>query len=217
MNNVIAYTDGACKGNPGPGGFGAYLQISIAGITTTHEICGPMPDFPTTNQRAEVKAVIEALGFLARVTPETTCLPVDIRTDSQYVITHAGNTVVPSNRDLFEELARRMAEFPNLTLTKVKGHSGEPGNEQADQLAVTGAKQALALHGMGASVPEELAVVAAQHGVPVEAKSAHHIHLHREGKPPINYYPGKGTLYAPDIGRLNNVSAQEAVNYALRS
>lgn len=135
---ITIYTDGACKGNPGPGGWAAIL---IAG-KTEREISGAESD--TTNNRMELQAVIEALKCLTR--------PCDIKlyTDSKYVCnaflqnwisnwlkrgwtTSAGKPV--KNKDLWEELIS-LTKPHNITWFWVKGHSGNKYNERCDELAV---------------------------------------------------------------------------------
>ncbi len=139
MSRITIYTDGACRGNPGPGGWGALL---LAGEREL-ELWGGEP--ATTNNRMELWAAIEALRALKRP------CEVDLYTDSTYVrkgITEwmhswkskgwktAARKPV-KNSDLWKmldlESARHQVEWH-----WVKGHSGDPGNERADQLANRG-------------------------------------------------------------------------------
>jgi len=136
---VKIYTDGACKGNPGPGGWGALLHYK----EHRKEICGGEPQ--TTNNRMELMAAIQALTELNRA------CEVKVITDSQYVrkgvlewmegwkkrnwLTAAKQPV--KNQDLWKKLDSVMAEH-NVTWQWVKGHSGHPGNERADDLANIG-------------------------------------------------------------------------------
>jgi len=145
MSRVVIYTDGACRGNPGPGGWGAWLQYG----KHERELCGGEPE--TTNNRMELKAVIEALRSLNRD------VPVDVYTDSQYVRqgmtewllawkqrgwkTAARKPV--KNVDLWQELDELAGQYA-VTWHWVKGHSGDPGNERADELANRGIDDMLA-------------------------------------------------------------------------
>jgi ribonuclease HI len=136
---VEIYTDGACRGNPGPGGWGALL---IAGKhrKTMH---GGEPD--TTNNRMELMAAIEALNVLRG--PRT----VILHTDSKYVMDGI-NEWMPNwkkrdwktsakkpvkNKDLWQALDAA-TERHDITWKWVKGHDGDPGNEEADRLANLG-------------------------------------------------------------------------------
>jgi len=146
VNEVVIYTDGACKGNPGPGGWGALLRSG----TSEKELCGG--EIGTTNNRMELLAVIEALSALKR--PCTVALYLD----SQYVrkgITEwihgwkakgwktASNQPV-KNVELWQRLdALVHGSGHRIAWHWVKGHSGDPGNERADALANRGVEQAL--------------------------------------------------------------------------
>ena len=136
---VEIWSDGACKGNPGPGGWGALLRAGVH----EKELFGGDPD--TTNNRMELTAVIEALGSLKR-----RCRVI-VHTDSQYVklgVTEwlptwirrgwktAGNKAV-KNADLWRRLAQ-LASAHDVQWRWVKGHAGVPGNERADALANKG-------------------------------------------------------------------------------
>ncbi|HAW44996.1 MAG TPA: ribonuclease HI [Sutterella sp.] len=136
---LTIYTDGACKFNPGPGGWGAYLVYG----EKTLEISGGEP--MTTNNRMELKAVIEALKAIKRP------VPIRMVLDSQYVKngleewlanwkqngwrTAAKKPV--KNVDLWQELDSLMPRF-EIEFVWVKGHAGNPGNEKADELANRG-------------------------------------------------------------------------------
>lgn len=141
---VEIWTDGACKGNPGPGGWGALLRAGVH----EKELFGGDPD--TTNNRMELTAVIEALSSLKR-----RCRVI-VHTDSQYVklgVTEwlpmwmrrgwktAGNKAV-KNADLWRRLAQLAAEH-DVEWRWVKGHAGVPGNERADALANLGVAAAI--------------------------------------------------------------------------
>jgi len=136
---VDIYTDGACSGNPGPGGWGAILRHD----EREKELFGYDP--ATTNNRMEMMAVIEALRSLKRPTP------VRVHTDSQYVqkgMTEwihgwkrrgwktAGKDPV-KNEDLWRTLDT-LAAGHQVEWLWVKGHAGHPENERADELARRG-------------------------------------------------------------------------------
>ncbi|MCV6590031.1 MAG: ribonuclease HI [Marinobacterium sp.] len=143
MKVVNIYTDGACKGNPGPGGWGALLRYGEA----EKQLYGGAPE--TTNNRMELQAAIEALTILNR-----RCQVV-LTTDSQYLrkgVTqwlqnwkrNGWKTVAKTpvkNVDLWQQLDQLIAEH-DIDWRWVKGHSGHPGNELADQLANRGVNAA---------------------------------------------------------------------------
>ena len=137
---VAAATDGACRGNPGPGGWGALLRFEDGSV---EEFGGHDP--ATTNNRMELQA---ALALLERLKELPRHPDLTLRTDSKYLIdglgswlkgwkrkgwrTAAGKPVL--NQDLWKSLdAARLDDVP---LTHVKGHSGDPDNERVDRIAV---------------------------------------------------------------------------------
>ena len=141
--SFVIYTDGACQGNPGPGGW-AWAEAPDGVV---YGSCG---EKPSTNQRMELKAVLEAL----RAHPEG---EIEIVSDSTYVV-NCFNASPPwwkgwlargwrnsqkqpvANRDLWEPLIELyQARRPQPKFRWVKGHSGEPMNERVDQLAVAAA------------------------------------------------------------------------------
>lgn len=133
------WTDGACKGNPGPGGWGVFMRWG----DRTKEMCGG--EVSTTNNRMELTAVIEALRAIKRPVPMTIFL------DSQYVRngiekwmdgwkkkgwrTASGSAV--KNVDLWQALDDLIARH-DIEWEWVKGHAGIEGNEKADELANRG-------------------------------------------------------------------------------
>lgn len=138
MKKVEIFTDGACSGNPGPGGWGAILRCG----NTEKELSGGEKD--TTNNRMELTAVISALKAL-----KYPC-EVNVTTDSKYVYESVTKGWVYSwkkngwrkadkkpalNPDLWEELLS-LLEIHTVAFTWVKGHNEHPENERCDRLAV---------------------------------------------------------------------------------
>lgn len=136
MTRVDLYTDGACRGNPGPGGWAALL---IAG-TARRELTGA--ERATTNNRMELTGVIEGLNALKR-----NC-KVHLHTDSKYVLQGATEWLSDwkvrgwrtaarqpvKNQDLWERLDAAIRAH-EISWHWVKGHAGDAGNERVDQLA----------------------------------------------------------------------------------
>ncbi|WP_424933921.1 ribonuclease HI [Amaricoccus macauensis] len=144
MPKFFAYTDGACSGNPGPGGWGVLLQAKDADeVVKARELNGGEPE--TTNNRMELMAAISALEVLGRPSPIT------VVTDSVYVRdgvtkwihgwkrngwkTAAKKPV--KNEDLWKRLDSAAARH-DVTWEWIKGHAGHPENERADELAREG-------------------------------------------------------------------------------
>lgn len=137
--SVEIYTDGACKGNPGPGGWGALMKTG----EHERELFGGEPQ--TTNNRMELTAVIRALEALTR-----RCTVI-VHTDSQYVQKGIGEWLSNwkrrgwltadrkpvKNVDLWQQLDR-LAAGHDIEWRWVRGHNGDPGNERADGLANQG-------------------------------------------------------------------------------
>lgn len=142
---VEIWTDGACKGNPGPGGWGALLKLGA--IEKTLHGGEPL----TTNNRMEMLAVIEALGALKRP------CKVLLHVDSQYVMKgmtewihgwkqrgwRTADKKPVKNADLWQRMDEEVAKH-SITWKWVKGHAGDPGNERADLLANRGVEEARA-------------------------------------------------------------------------
>jgi ribonuclease HI len=140
---VEIYTDGACSGNPGPGGWGALLSYG----TKRKEICGG--EAGTTNNRMELMAAIQALESLTR--PST----VRLHTDSVYVRSgimkwlpnwkrngwRTADKKPVKNAELWQRL-EAASERHKVEWLWVKGHAGDPGNERADALANQGMREA---------------------------------------------------------------------------
>jgi len=136
MSDVQIFTDGACKGNPGPGGWGALLRKG----TTEKEMSGAERD--TTNNRMEMTAAIEGLSALKRP------CAVDLYTDSKYLIDgitkwlpgwqkrgwKTASKQPVKNEDLWRKLADLNAKH-RIAWHWVKGHSGHAENERVDRLA----------------------------------------------------------------------------------
>ena len=144
-DDVVIYTDGACSGNPGPGGWGAVLTAGLH----EREICGG--ERLTTNNRMELTAAIRALEALKRP------CRVELHTDSQYVrqgITEwlagwkgrgwkTADKKPVKNEDLWRALDAARARH-QVSWRWVKGHAGHPQNERADALARRGLQEARA-------------------------------------------------------------------------
>ena len=139
MSEITLYVDGACRGNPGLGGWGAYIITE----SEEHKLCGGEPE--STNNRMELTAAIEGIAFC----------PMDAKlivwTDSIYVkrgITEwiqgwkKKNWKDVKNPDLWKKLDAT-CQGRNIEWNWIKGHAGHPGNEMADQLAKLGADQTL--------------------------------------------------------------------------
>jgi ribonuclease HI len=142
--SVVIYTDGACKGNPGPGGWGAWMRYG----EQEKELWGG--EKLTTNNRMELTAVIQALEALKRP------CRVTLYTDSEYVrngITNwihnwkrrgwtTANKQPVKNVELWRELDE-LAGKHEIDWRWVRGHAGDPGNERADMLANRGVGSAM--------------------------------------------------------------------------
>lgn len=154
-HRYIVHTDGACRNNPGPGGWGVVLQLEAGGsIIKEKELSGAMVK-ETTNNRMELSAV---LGGLRRLKDKT--IPITVRSDSKYVIdgmskwlegwkrngwlTSSKKPVL--NMDLWLELDQLQETLGPISWLWVKGHSGDPMNERCDRLANVAIDKAIRKH-----------------------------------------------------------------------
>ena len=139
MEKIVIYTDGACKGNPGPGGWGVLILLENEQI----ELSGGSKE--TTNNQMELTAVIKALNFFEKK------IKVDLYTDSKYVMDgitdyikkwkingwQTANKKPVKNMNLWKILDE-LNNLHDINWNWVKGHSGNPENEKADALANLG-------------------------------------------------------------------------------
>lgn len=144
-NKVIIYTDGACRGNPGPGGWGVFMRYQENDKT----LKGFDPE--TTNNRMELMAAIKGLASLKRA------CEIELYTDSKYVMQGINDWITNwkkngwktaarkpvKNADLWQQLDAQTVQH-SIDWHWVKGHSGVEGNEMADQLANEAIDQAMA-------------------------------------------------------------------------
>ena len=140
---IRIYTDGACRGNPGPGGWGAIILFS----DKRKEISGC--EEYTTNNRMELKAVIEAIKRVTRKLDNTQFKCIEVYSDSAYVVNavkqgwlkrwkwngwKTRNDDAVKNKDLWQELDEMLGQH-KINLVKIKGHSGHKHNERVDLIA----------------------------------------------------------------------------------
>lgn len=149
MQKLEIYTDGSSLGNPGPGGFGA---VCVSGGKIIHEIGGYEKE--TTNNRMELKAVIETIKYLLHAPKQGVGaeMEVVVCADSTYVLSGVTNWIFNwekngwrtankkpvLNQDLWQELIAQVRLYKNeIKWEKVKGHSDHTYNDRADQIATT--------------------------------------------------------------------------------
>ena len=146
-NTILIFTDGACSGNPGPGGWASIVALPDG---TVHELGGSVKE--TTNNRMEMAATIRALAMIEPGEQR----PIVLYTDSTYVIRGITQWIFGwrsrgwknaegkdvANRELWEELLRQVMRLkPSVVDWKyVRGHAGYPGNERCDEIAVSFSK-----------------------------------------------------------------------------
>ncbi|CAN5457616.1 hypothetical protein BH10CYA1_BH10CYA1_27310 [soil metagenome] len=148
LKQILIFSDGACSGNPGPGGWGSIVSLPDE---TVHELGGSNP--ATTNNRMEMVAAFRALDLLKLTEPHE----IIVYTDSVYLIngitkwvngwkyrgwkSSTGTDI--ANRDLWEELSRLVKDIEpsKISWKWVRGHDGNPGNERCDQIAVSFSKK----------------------------------------------------------------------------
>lgn len=145
------YTDGACSGNPGAGGWGSLLLLKSKKGKESISLRGGEKD--TTNNRMEMTAVVESLKFLNRNLKDTS-FSIEIVSDSSYIVSAFNNGDLNKwskngwktskgqpvkNQDLWEEILRlsSSSNVRAIIFSKVKGHSGDKFNDHVDKIAVT--------------------------------------------------------------------------------
>ena len=150
MVTLKAYTDGACSGNPGPGGWGVYwTEGNAKGVITSEELYGS--NVETTNNKMELTAAVEALKILKQRNGSE----ITIFTDSKYVMDGINQWIdrwrsngwkkADGKPVANQELWKQLHELTSRCMVNwewVKGHAGHEGNERADALAVRGRDEA---------------------------------------------------------------------------
>lgn len=154
MSDFIVYTDGACSGNPGPGGW-AFVAVESSGTGTKIESSGS--ELNTTNNRMELTAVINGISFIKAIAYSSML----ILTDSRYIVDAVNQGWLNSwvsknwkksdgksvlNQDLWSKLLELMSIY-NISFQWVKGHAGIPENERCDELARKEIKKLRELYG----------------------------------------------------------------------
>jgi Ribonuclease HI len=154
MSDFIIYTDGACSGNPGPGGW-AFVAVESSGTGTKIESSGS--ELNTTNNRMELTAVINGISLIKAIAYSSML----ILTDSKYIVDAVNQGWLNSwvsknwkksdgkpvlNQDLWSKLLELMSIY-NVSFQWVKGHAGIPENERCDELARKEIKKLRELYG----------------------------------------------------------------------
>ena len=129
---ITYYTDGSCKGNPGPGGYGC------VGLNENNEVvmCAASSSYSTTNNREELKSILHILEkFGSPDKPVPT-----VYSDSSYAVNTYNNWIksdkkIPENLDIIKEYYELIQKGYNINLNHIRGHKGILGNEIADKLA----------------------------------------------------------------------------------
>lgn len=143
INDITIYSDGACRGNPGPGSWACFAKDQSQKIL--FEKTGV--ETKTTNNKMEMVGVIEGLKGLLQLKLESKA--IEFFTDSKYVVSgikewmpnwkkrgwKKADKKTPENVELWQEIDQLTQKFSNLTLSWVKGHAGHPENEKCDQMA----------------------------------------------------------------------------------
>ncbi|MEX0934924.1 MAG: ribonuclease HI [Candidatus Paceibacterota bacterium] len=185
---LIIFTDGAARGNPGPGGYGAVIVNKNEG--TVVELGGREDE--TTNNRMELKAALESLRFISK-----TREPITLYTDSKYLVNgitkwihgwrkrdwQTKNKTEVLNKDLWKELAKFNRD--DIEWERLPGHSGLPGNERADEIATRYAdkKDPGLYHGDLIEYPIDVLNVE----IPEEVKEARKEKKKRQNAPAYSY------------------------------
>lgn len=134
---ILLITDGACKGNPGVGGWAFILQaVSLAEVVKKEVCLSGSEEEITTNNRMELMAVIQGLQTLTK-----DGVAVWLVTDSAYVAGILAGNKAKKNKDLVNQL-RLLAVKHQITVQKVQGHTGHQLNERVDQMASEAAEKA---------------------------------------------------------------------------
>lgn len=132
-DTIIVYTDGACSGNPGPAGIGVYIERKDKTIHIAEFIGSG------TNNIAELKAILKGLSSLSE---EDRKQRVHLYTDSRWSLgVLIDGWKAKTNLKLIGQVREAIDAVPNVELLKIAGHSGHPGNEEADRLATTAVRR----------------------------------------------------------------------------